>query len=193
MSETPRIDYDIIHHVWWVDGEEIDTCSLAIIVLELQAELTRLKEENEQNKKRYADGQQGFARITKENEKLKTIVEERTRAWSLADAQAGRYAEENETLRQRNLSDPLLDATFKHLTKRIEELEGALVWPPKDVLVERCAAAVHLAYCKNYEQRKGEPYWTGGDYNKLDDETKEIDRTTVRAVLRDALRKDEHG
>ena len=101
--------------------------------------------------------------------------------------------EENETLRQRNLSDPLLQATFKHLTKRVEELEGAIVWPPKDVLVERCAAAVHLAYCKNYEQRKGEPYWTGGDYNKLDDETKEIDRTTVRAVLRDALRKDEHG
>lgn len=50
-------------------------------------------------------------------------------------------------------------------------------------LMERCAAAVHRAYCANVLARTGEPYWTGGDYAKLDEQTKEIDRATVRAVL----------
>ena len=50
------------------------------------------------------------------------------------------------------------------------------------VWMERCAAAVHRAYCENYLQRNGEPYWTGGNYEALDDATKEIDRATVRAV-----------
>lgn len=50
-------------------------------------------------------------------------------------------------------------------------------------LIERCAAAVHLAYCQNYLKRKGKVYWTVGDYSKLDEETKEIDRSTVRTVF----------
>jgi len=55
--------------------------------------------------------------------------------------------------------------------------------PMLDELIEECSEAVHQAYCENYLERKGEPYWTGGDYSKLDEETKEIDRATVRAVL----------
>jgi hypothetical protein len=50
--------------------------------------------------------------------------------------------------------------------------------------IELIAEKVHKAYCDNYKQRKDEPYWTNGDYSKLDDETKEIDRATVRAVLK---------
>ena len=50
-------------------------------------------------------------------------------------------------------------------------------------MVERCAEAVHKAYCKNYFERNGKPYWTNGDYSRLDEQTKEIDRVTVRAVL----------
>ena len=49
--------------------------------------------------------------------------------------------------------------------------------------IETLAASVHRAYCENHIQRKGEPYWTGGDYSLLDEATKEIDRATVRAVL----------
>lgn len=52
-----------------------------------------------------------------------------------------------------------------------------------DELLEQCAEAVHKAYCRNYEERNEKEYWTRGDYNKLDEETKEIDRATVRAVF----------
>lgn len=50
--------------------------------------------------------------------------------------------------------------------------------------MEKLAEAVHKAYCKHYEKTHGKPYWTNGDYALLDEETKEIDRETVRAVLR---------
>ena len=50
-------------------------------------------------------------------------------------------------------------------------------------IIEECAEAVHKAYCENYLKRTGKPYWTGGDYSKLDEKTKGIDRATVRAVL----------
>ena len=49
--------------------------------------------------------------------------------------------------------------------------------------IEKLAERVHWAYCANYELRKGEEYWTKGDYSKLDEDTKEIDRAIVRAVL----------
>jgi len=61
--------------------------------------------------------------------------------------------------------------------------------------VEKCAEAVHKAYCKRHEKREGRPYWTGGDYSKLDEDMKDVDRDTVRAVLllvnddRDRLRR----
>jgi DnaJ-class molecular chaperone len=50
-------------------------------------------------------------------------------------------------------------------------------------LVELMAKAVHEAYCECYEEREGKPYWTGGDYDKLDQSWKEVDRTIVRTVL----------
>ena len=49
--------------------------------------------------------------------------------------------------------------------------------------VEKLAERVHWAYCASYEARHGTPYWTKGDYSLLDDETKEIDRVVVRAVI----------
>jgi len=52
-----------------------------------------------------------------------------------------------------------------------------------DLDIEVLSEAVHKAYCADYLKRKGRCYWTGGDYSKLDEETKEIDRATVRAVL----------
>jgi len=66
---------------------------------------------------------------------------------------------------------------------RIEALE-------KPVDVEAIAEKVHIAYCEQYKRRKGEPYWTNGDYSKLDEATKEYDRVTVHAVLA-ALRGEE--
>lgn len=56
-------------------------------------------------------------------------------------------------------------------------------------LLERCAEAVHKAYCDYHLKNKGVEYWTKGDYSLLDEPTKQIDRETVKAVL-DILR---HG
>ncbi len=53
--------------------------------------------------------------------------------------------------------------------------------------IEKVAAAVHKAYCANYLKHKGKPYFTGGEYALLDDEAKEIDRATVKAVLSEVL------
>ena len=49
--------------------------------------------------------------------------------------------------------------------------------------VESLARAVHAAYCDDFQTRKGEHYWTHGDYTRLDDKDRETDRATVRAVL----------
>ncbi len=53
----------------------------------------------------------------------------------------------------------------------------------KDEVLERLAEAVHKAYCVHYKKMHGKEYWTKGDYSLLDDETKEYDRVTVRAVF----------
>ena len=47
---------------------------------------------------------------------------------------------------------------------------------------EKLAEIVHKAYCKEYERQKGEPYWTKGDYNLLDEDTKAFARVTVGAI-----------
>ena len=52
-----------------------------------------------------------------------------------------------------------------------------------DELIEKCAEAVHKTYCKKYLKKTGKPYWTKGDYSKLDEKIKETDRVTVSAVL----------
>lgn len=52
-----------------------------------------------------------------------------------------------------------------------------------DIDMEELAAVVHKAYCAEYERQHGQPYWTKGDYSKLDDNVKEFDRVTVKAVV----------
>jgi len=44
---------------------------------------------------------------------------------------------------------------------------------------EKLSAEVHQVYCKAYEKRFGKPYWTGGDYTKLKEESKDYDRAFV--------------
>ena len=53
----------------------------------------------------------------------------------------------------------------------------------KELEIETIAEKVHIAYCEQYKKKKGKPYWTDGDYSKLDEATKEYDRVTVRTVL----------
>lgn len=50
--------------------------------------------------------------------------------------------------------------------------------------IESVCEMVHKAYCEERIRQGREPYWTGGDYSKLDEATKDYDRVTVRAVLK---------
>jgi len=50
-------------------------------------------------------------------------------------------------------------------------------------LVEILSEEVHKAYCRYKKEVRGENYWTNGNYSLLEDEWKEADRYTVRAVL----------
>jgi len=50
-------------------------------------------------------------------------------------------------------------------------------------ILEKCAEAVHKAYCNYHLRNKGTEYWTKGDYSLLDEPTKQIDRETVKAVF----------
>lgn len=55
---------------------------------------------------------------------------------------------------------------------------------------EALAAEVHGVYCAQYEKNFGAPYWTGGDYAKLDEPVKAYDRALVAwhgRKLREAL------
>lgn len=49
--------------------------------------------------------------------------------------------------------------------------------------LEKIAEQIHGVYCDYYRNRHGKDYWTGGDYSKLDDATKEADRHMARFVL----------
>jgi hypothetical protein len=46
--------------------------------------------------------------------------------------------------------------------------------------IESVSAEIHKCYCRAYERRFGKPYWTNGDYSKLDEETKNYDREMAR-------------
>lgn len=50
--------------------------------------------------------------------------------------------------------------------------------------IEPICETVHQAYCNERIRQGKEPYWTNGDYSKLDEPTKDYDRATVRAVLK---------
>jgi hypothetical protein len=46
--------------------------------------------------------------------------------------------------------------------------------------IEVLSAEIHKCYCRAYEKRYGKPYWTNGDYSKLDEPTKDYDREMAR-------------
>ena len=49
--------------------------------------------------------------------------------------------------------------------------------------IEYICEVVHKAYCKERIKQGRDPYWTDGDYSKLDEATKDYDRVIVKAVL----------
>jgi hypothetical protein len=65
----------------------------------------------------------------------------------------------------------------------LDAIQEALSLNGEEVDIEKCAEAVHKAYCNYHLKNKGVPYWTNGDYTLLDEATKQIDRETVLAVL----------
>ena len=63
---------------------------------------------------------------------------------------------------------------------------GMMPKAEQEIDIEMICEKVHQAYCKYHLENKGTEYWTKGDYSKLNEDGKEYDRRTVRAVL-DAL------
>lgn len=49
--------------------------------------------------------------------------------------------------------------------------------------VEELAREIHGVYCAYYLNRYGQAYWTNGDYDLLDEHTKEADRYMARFIL----------
>ncbi len=52
-----------------------------------------------------------------------------------------------------------------------------------DERIEKLSEQIHKNYCQYVLDRTGKPYWTNGDYSKLDEETKEADRIQARWFL----------
>lgn len=48
--------------------------------------------------------------------------------------------------------------------------------------IESLSAQIHQLYCKQYEIKHGQQYWTSGDYSKLGEPTKEQDRIIARFI-----------
>ena len=73
----------------------------------------------------------------------------------------------------------------KHLTQGgiSQPVEKKPIGDEKSFDFEELCAVVHKAYCDERLKQDKTPYWTGGDYNKLDEPTKDFDRVTVRAIL----------
>lgn len=61
-----------------------------------------------------------------------------------------------------------------------------------DQRIEETSAEIHKCYCRAYERRFGKPYWTNGDYSKLDEPTKDYDREMAKWHLQhiDTLKKE---
>ncbi|KKN74633.1 hypothetical protein LCGC14_0388350 [marine sediment metagenome] len=49
--------------------------------------------------------------------------------------------------------------------------------------IEELSEEIHKLYCDQYLKDHGKPYWTNGDYSKLDEKTKEYDRNIARFIL----------
>ena len=72
------------------------------------------------------------------------------------------------------------------LSKKVNELEAEnrkLKGQLDNTDIEQISEAIHRAYCEQYKKKHNKEYWTKGDYSLLDEETKEFDRATLRAVL----------
>lgn len=76
--------------------------------------------------------------------------------------------------------------TFKTVMDALALIESAKAEQPEGEILDKetICAIVHKAYCDTRIKQGKEPYWTGGDYNKLDEATKDLDRATVDAVLK---------
>ncbi len=81
---------------------------------------------------------------------------------------------------------PYLDVADFILSKETLELLRPLygVSFNEESDMEYVSDKVHKSYCVSYLKKHMKPYWTHGKYNLLDEETKEIDRCTVRAVVK---------
>jgi hypothetical protein len=59
----------------------------------------------------------------------------------------------------------------------------------RDKEIEALSKEVHGVYCKYYREIKGEEYWTHGNYELLDEQTKEADRYMARFIFENFNRK----
>jgi len=50
--------------------------------------------------------------------------------------------------------------------------------------IELLSEKIHKLYCKQYLKDNGKPYWTEGNYFKLDEKAKEYDRNIARFILK---------
>lgn len=67
----------------------------------------------------------------------------------------------------------------------IDEIESVHLEVDVEAIdIEALAAETHKIYCEAYEKRFGKPFWTNGDYSKLDEPTKEYDRHFVRWAIK---------
>jgi len=46
--------------------------------------------------------------------------------------------------------------------------------------IEELSRQIHTNYCQYYKEKHGEEYWTKGDYDKLNEATKDADRIQAR-------------
>lgn len=93
------------------------------------------------------------------------------------------------------IEEPLLSGGTLHQIADTKEkfLRDGLIkqgWtPPADEeareknAIEKLSARIHRVYCDYYKNRNGTEYWTSGDYNKLDEATKEADRYMARFII----------
>ncbi|KKN24448.1 hypothetical protein LCGC14_0894730 [marine sediment metagenome] len=50
--------------------------------------------------------------------------------------------------------------------------------------IEKLSEEIHKLYCEQYLKDNRKPYWTNGDYSKLDERTKEYDRNIAKFIIK---------
>ena len=53
----------------------------------------------------------------------------------------------------------------------------------EEKVIEKLSEQIHKLYCYQYLLDNKKPYWTNGDYSKLDERTKEYDRNIAYFIL----------